>query len=58
MIHSLNNKYLYPLSLASTLVEGVLHQHYLREHFPSITDCNSVSTTAYFKHLVFTNLKE
>lgn len=58
MIHSLNNEYLYPLSLASTLVEGVLHQHYLREHFPSITDCKNVSATAYFKHLVFTNLKE
>ncbi|MDT0554442.1 TetR/AcrR family transcriptional regulator [Patiriisocius hiemis] len=57
MIHLVNKEYPYPLSLASTLIEGVLHQHYLKDHFPSITDCDSVLPTAYFKHLIFTNLK-
>ena len=41
MILAVKNKYPYSLSLASTIIEGGLHQHYLREHFPSITNCNS-----------------
>lgn len=50
-------KYSYPASLASTVVEGSLHQHFLKQHFPTITDCNAtVTPTNFYKHLVFTSL--
>lgn len=54
MILNINPDYLYASSLASTLVEGALHQHFLRDHFKSITDCNtSVTSTDFFTDLVF-----
>ncbi|RDK83262.1 TetR/AcrR family transcriptional regulator [Marinirhabdus gelatinilytica] len=50
--------YLYPASLASTVVEGSLHQHFLKEHFPTITDCDgTISPKDIFKNLVFNVLK-
>jgi len=39
------------------VLEGTLHQHFLKEHFTSITDCNdTVSPTDYFTHLVYNTL--
>ncbi len=59
MIETLNPKFSYPLSLASTLLQGSLHQYFLTQHFPSLTDCTKkVSPTAYFKHLIFKSIKE
>lgn len=59
MIQDLNPSYPYPRSLASTVIEGVLHQHFLKDHFKSITDCNDdISPTQYFKHLVFSTLRQ
>jgi AcrR family transcriptional regulator len=50
-------EYPFPASLASTIVEGSLHQHFLKEHFPTITDCNAkVTPTNFYKHLVFNSL--
>ncbi|WP_067149730.1 TetR/AcrR family transcriptional regulator [Pseudotamlana agarivorans] len=44
--------YKYPASLASTIIEGSLHQHYLKDHFWSITDCKeNVSPASFFKNL-------
>ncbi|NAS12686.1 TetR/AcrR family transcriptional regulator [Poritiphilus flavus] len=58
MIVAVNKDYPYPHSLASTVLEGVLHQYFLREHFPTLTDCNNqVTPTQYFTHLVFNSLK-
>lgn len=58
MILSVSPNYKYALSLASTLVEGALHQHFLKQHFKSITDCNSkITPTVFFKNLVFNTLK-
>jgi len=52
MISNINSDYKYPSSLASTIVEGALHQHFLKEHFSSITDCNdSITPTDFFKEL-------
>ncbi|MCA0153998.1 TetR/AcrR family transcriptional regulator [Winogradskyella vincentii] len=52
MISNVNKDYKYALSLASTIVEGALHQHFLKEHFSSITDCNKdITPTEYFKEL-------
>ncbi len=58
MIVTLDSSYPYPSSLASTILEGSLHQYFLREHFPVLTDCNDTTTpTEYFMDLVFRTLK-
>ena len=57
MIQSVDAKYQFPLSLASTVLEGSLHQHFLKDHFTSLTDCRKRGdTTAYFVQLVFNSL--
>lgn len=54
MIVAVNKDYPYPSSLASTILEGALHQHFLKEHFPVLTNCNTTTTpTHYFTDLVF-----
>ena len=54
MISAVNSAYPYPTSLASTIIEGGLHQHFLKSHFRSITDCNKKTTvTSFFVHLTF-----
>ncbi len=58
MISGVNPDYEYSSSLASTIVEGALHQHFLKDHFTSITDCDkSVTPTEFFKNLVFNAIK-
>lgn len=58
MILAVNSDYPYAAALASTVVEGGLHQHYLREHFPALTDCNeNLSPADYFNFLVLSTLK-
>ncbi len=58
MIKLVDAKYGYPSSLASTILEGSLHQHFLKDHFSSLTDCHEDDDpTKYFLHLVFTSLK-
>ncbi len=57
MIEGVNTKYKYPLSLASTVLDGSLHQHFLKDHFTSLTDClNNADPTEYFTQLVFNAL--
>ncbi len=57
IIQDVSPSYLYAASLASTVIHGTLHQHFLKEHFTSITDCNdTVSPTDYFTHLVYNTL--
>jgi AcrR family transcriptional regulator len=58
MILAVNPKYEYALSLASTVLDGGLHQHFLQEHFPSTTNCkNGKTPTNYFCQLVKNTLK-
>ena len=58
MILEINPDYAFASSLASTVVDGALHQHFLRDHFKSITDCNeSVSPTQFFESLTFKAIK-
>ena len=53
MIEAIDKDYPYPSSLASTVLEGSLHQHFLLDHFTSITDCEEhKDPTAFFTHLV------
>lgn len=57
MITSLNPTYEYPSSLASTVLEGALHQFFLKDHFPSLTNCHETKTpTKYFTYLVLHTL--
>lgn len=57
MIKEVNPEYPFALSLASTVVEGALHQHYLSQHFESITNCNKDFTpTDFYTDLVFRTL--
>lgn len=58
MFLQVNPSYQYARSLAATVLEGALHQHYLTEHFTSITDCNeNITPTVFFKDLVLNTLK-
>ncbi|QVY65922.1 TetR/AcrR family transcriptional regulator [Polaribacter sp. Q13] len=58
MILDVNNKYPFALSLASTVIEGNLHQQFLKEHFPLITNSNPRETpNNFFIHLVKNTIK-
>lgn len=53
MVKEVNPEYQTPRSLISTVVEGTLHQHFLKKHFKTITDCNEKTTpTEFFTSLV------
>lgn len=57
MISEVDPNYIYPQSLASTAVESVLHQQFLKKHFVSITNCNDeVSPLQFVTDLVVNNL--
>ncbi|MFT5847562.1 MAG: AcrR family transcriptional regulator [Psychroserpens sp.] len=57
MIIEVNSTYIFPLSLASTVIEGALHQHFLKNHFKSLTECDDETQPSdYFTHLVFNTL--
>ncbi|RVT78666.1 TetR/AcrR family transcriptional regulator [Flavobacterium sufflavum] len=59
IIHEANPDYPYSKSLASTIVEGSLHQHFLNDHLNTITDCNdSISVTSFYFDLVSRILKK
>ncbi len=59
MIQNLDPSYEYPSSLASTVLEGSLHQHFLKNHFSSLTDCRgNEDLQQYFSNLVFSVLKK
>ena len=58
MIISVNPNYKFASSLASTIIEGSLHQHFLKDHFTSITDCNtSEDPTKFLSDLTLNILK-
>ncbi|NQZ44237.1 MAG: TetR/AcrR family transcriptional regulator [Flavobacteriaceae bacterium] len=57
MVHAYDPAYNFPMSLASTVLEGVMHQHFLRSHFATLTDCNkTISPGDFFANLVFNTL--
>ncbi|WP_108866710.1 TetR/AcrR family transcriptional regulator [Aquimarina aquimarini] len=59
MIKDVDSDYAYPSSLSSTIIEGAMHQHFLADHFPSLTDCNKkITPTEYFIDLVFNSIKK
>jgi hypothetical protein len=57
MINEVNPDYQYAKSLASSIVEGALHQHFLAKHMKSITDCDeNISPTEFYLNLTKTVL--
>ncbi|MEO9954565.1 TetR/AcrR family transcriptional regulator [Nonlabens sp.] len=53
LIIAVDASYKFPSSLSSMIIDGALHQHFLKDHFSAITDCNSYTTpTHYFLDLI------
>ncbi|MFZ4105905.1 TetR/AcrR family transcriptional regulator [Flavobacterium sp.] len=58
MINEVNPKYIYAKTLASSIVEGALHQHFLKDHLTTITNCNKDnSPTNFYLDLIEKTLK-
>ena len=58
IINEVKPEYEFALSLASTIIEGSLHQHFLKDHFTSITDCKeNISPTDFYINLTQNTLK-
>lgn len=58
IIEEVNPTYTFAKSLASSIVEGSLHQHFLKEHLKTITNCNEKnSPTDFYIDLVSKTLK-
>jgi hypothetical protein len=58
MIQDINPDYPFAKSLVSNIIEGSLHQHFLKNHLKTITNCNDdVSPTSFYIHLVENLLK-
>jgi hypothetical protein len=58
MITDAKPNYPFARSLASSIVEGALHQHFLKDHLKTITDCSEQqSPAAFYKNLVEQILK-
>lgn len=57
LILQVSSNYTFAKSLASSVIEGALHQHFLKEHLKTITNCNDqVSPSDFYLHLVETVL--
>ena len=53
IVNEVNPEYAFAKSLVSTIVEGSLHQYFLKEHMKSITNCNeSISPTDFYLNLI------
>lgn len=53
MIQEVNPNYPFAKSLASSIVEGALHQHFLKDHLTTITNCDEhVSPTDFYLNLI------
>ena len=58
IVNEVNPNYPYSKSLISSVVEGSLHQYFLKEHLKTITDCNEIVTpTDFYLNLVENTLK-
>lgn len=58
LVHEVNPEYPFAKSLISTVVEGALHQHFIKDHLRSITDCNdTLSPADFYVDLVKRTLK-
>lgn len=59
MINEVNPDYPFAKSLVSTIVEGALHQHFLKNHLKTITNCNeTITPTDFYINLVENTLRK
>ena len=57
-VNEVNPEYPFAKSLISSVVEGSLHQYFLKEHLKTVTDCNdTVMPTDFYLNLVENTLK-
>lgn len=53
MILDVNPNYPYAKSLVSSIIEGSLHQHFLKNHLKTITNCNEeINPSEFYIHLI------
>ncbi|WP_353077065.1 TetR/AcrR family transcriptional regulator [Flavobacterium sp.] len=53
MILDVNPEYPFAKSLVSSIIEGSLHQHFLKNHLKTITNCNeNVNPSGFYIHLI------
>ena len=58
MIDTVNPTYSFAKSLASNIVEGALHQHFLKDHLKTITNCDqNHSPTDFYIDLIKNTLR-
>lgn len=58
-IEEVNPDYVFAKSLASSIVEGSLHQHFLKDHLKTITNCNTdISVTDFYIDLIEKTLRK
>ena len=59
IINEINPEYKFAKSLVSTIVEGSLHQHFLKDHLKTITNCNdSVNPSDFYIDVALKVLKK
>lgn len=59
MIEDVNPNYPFAKSLVSSIIEGSLHQHFLKNHLKTITNCDTeISPTSFYTHLIENLLKQ
>ncbi|SEP77509.1 TetR/AcrR family transcriptional regulator [Flavobacterium urocaniciphilum] len=59
MINDVNPDYPFAKSLVSSIIEGSLHQHFLKNHLKTITNCNDeVNPSSFYIHLIENLLKQ
>ena len=59
IVNEINPEYQFAKSLASTIVEGSLHQHFLKDHLKTITNCNdSVNPSDFYIDVALKVLKK
>jgi AcrR family transcriptional regulator len=58
LVNEVNPEYKFAKSLVSSIVEGSLHQYFLKEHLKSITDCDDIITPSdFYLNLIENTLK-
>lgn len=54
MVQEYDNSYPYSKSLISSVIEGSMHQHFLKNHLTTITNCNpNFAPSEFYTDLVF-----
>jgi len=59
MVQEYDSNYPYSKSLISSVIEGAMHQHFLKNHLTTITNCNAtLAPSDFYTDLIFRVLKK